>query len=182
MIHAIGPSGVSLHAYRATVQPSCHCRTSSNHTRAYELQRVLPCPQHHQDSVSERLRRWTRNPLGSARRGSNPLAVEILALKRLLQPCQRMGESQCKQSMSSRDRSGLSRTKAGLRGIANGPLLLSQLPQPPQTASSPFEHSGEAPMAPLILLQRCEEAPVAKVPTTNDLLAMCTLKTVCPSG
>ena len=28
-----------------------------------------------QDSVSERLRRWTRNPLGSARRGSNPLAV-----------------------------------------------------------------------------------------------------------
>ena len=30
-----------------------------------------------QDSVSERLRRWTRNPLGSARRGSNPLAVEF---------------------------------------------------------------------------------------------------------
>ena len=30
-------------------------------------------PKH--DSVSERLRRWTRNPLGSARRGSNPLAV-----------------------------------------------------------------------------------------------------------
>ena len=25
--------------------------------------------------MSERLRRWTRNPLGSARRGSNPLAV-----------------------------------------------------------------------------------------------------------
>ena len=32
---------------------------------------------HHQDSVSERLRRWTRNPLGSARRGSNPLAVDF---------------------------------------------------------------------------------------------------------
>ena len=30
------------------------------------------------DSVSERLRRWTRNPLGSARRGSNPLAVDYL--------------------------------------------------------------------------------------------------------
>ena len=27
------------------------------------------------DTVSKRLRRWTRNPLGSARRGSNPLAV-----------------------------------------------------------------------------------------------------------
>ena len=126
--------------------------------------------------MSERLRRWTRNPLGSARRGSNPLAVEILALKRLLQPCQRMGESQCKQSMSSRDRSGLSRTKAGLRAIANGPLLLSQLPHTPQTASSPFEHSGEAPMAPLILLQRCEDVPVAKVPTRNYLLTMCTLR------
>ena len=34
------------------------------------LRRKLAC-----DSVSERLRRWTRNPLGSARRGSNPLAV-----------------------------------------------------------------------------------------------------------
>ena len=30
------------------------------------------------DSVSERLRRWTRNPLGSARRGSNPLGVVLL--------------------------------------------------------------------------------------------------------
>ena len=30
-----------------------------------------------QDSVSERLRRWIRNPLGSARRGLKPLAVEI---------------------------------------------------------------------------------------------------------
>ena len=29
------------------------------------------------DTVSERLRRWTRNPLGSARRGSNPLGVVL---------------------------------------------------------------------------------------------------------
>ena len=35
------------------------------------------------DTVSERLRRWTRNPLGSARRGSNPLAV---ARRRCAQP------------------------------------------------------------------------------------------------
>merc|ERR1712218_97603 len=34
-----------------------------------------------QDSVSERLRRWTRNPLGSARRGSNPLAVDKSQLR-----------------------------------------------------------------------------------------------------
>ena len=32
------------------------------------------------DSVSEWLRRWTRNPLGSARRGSNPLGVVLLPL------------------------------------------------------------------------------------------------------
>ncbi len=30
------------------------------------------------DTVSEWLRRWTRNPLGSARRGSNPLGVATL--------------------------------------------------------------------------------------------------------
>ena len=30
----------------------------------------------HQDTVSERLRRWIRNPLGSASRGSNPLGVD----------------------------------------------------------------------------------------------------------
>ena len=32
---------------------------------------------HIRDTVSERLRRWTRNPLGSARRGSNPLGVVL---------------------------------------------------------------------------------------------------------
>ena len=34
------------------------------------------------DTVSERLRRWTRNPLGSARRGSNPLGVACCARAR----------------------------------------------------------------------------------------------------
>ena len=33
--------------------------------------------QHADDTVPERLRGWTRNPLGSARRGSNPLGVAI---------------------------------------------------------------------------------------------------------
>ena len=28
------------------------------------------------DTVSEWLRRWTRNPLGSARKGSNPFGVD----------------------------------------------------------------------------------------------------------
>ena len=32
-----------------------------------------------QDSVSEWLRRWTRNPLGSARVGSNPTAVVLIS-------------------------------------------------------------------------------------------------------
>lgn len=39
---------------------------------------MLPC---FTDSVSERLRRWTRNPLGSARRGSNPLAVDYVSFR-----------------------------------------------------------------------------------------------------
>ena len=34
-----------------------------------------------EDTVSEWLRRWTRNPLGSARRGSNPLGVDFLDVK-----------------------------------------------------------------------------------------------------
>ena len=29
------------------------------------------------DTLAEWLRRWTRNPLGSARRGSNPLGVDL---------------------------------------------------------------------------------------------------------
>ena len=33
--------------------------------------------QHADDTVPERLRGWTRNPLGSARRGSNPLGVAL---------------------------------------------------------------------------------------------------------
>ena len=40
--------------------------------------------------MSDRLRRWTRNPLGSARRGSNPLGVGI-ALVRLLRGALRRG-------------------------------------------------------------------------------------------
>ena len=31
------------------------------------------------DTLSEWLRRWTRNPLGSARKGTNPLGVALLA-------------------------------------------------------------------------------------------------------
>ena len=32
------------------------------------------------DEVAEWLRRWTANPMGSARVGSNPILVEILAI------------------------------------------------------------------------------------------------------
>ena len=60
---SIPGGGVSICSHRY-VQP-----------RAYGL-KPLVC-----DSVSERLRRWTRNPLGSARRGSNPLAVVLLVNK-----------------------------------------------------------------------------------------------------
>ena len=38
-------------------------------------------PGNEQDTLSEWLRRWTRNPLGSARRGSNPLAVDKSQLR-----------------------------------------------------------------------------------------------------
>ena len=40
-----------------------------------QVRALVPGPRKKHDTVSERLRRWTRNPLGSARRGSNPLGV-----------------------------------------------------------------------------------------------------------
>ena len=43
-----------------------------------------------QDTLSEWLRRWTRNPLGSARKGSNPLGV---ALPQTLQTAARPSRS-----------------------------------------------------------------------------------------
>ena len=66
-----------------------------------------------QDTVSEWLRRWTRNPLASGRRGSNPLGVDLQSLRflqgfynvlarilhgfsMLLQGCTRLSISFCK--------------------------------------------------------------------------------------
>ena len=46
----------------------CHCRCA-------EMRQMLSV----HATVSEWLRRWTRNPLGSARRGSNPLGVDVAA-------------------------------------------------------------------------------------------------------
>ena len=48
------------------------CSKSSNRQAA-----TLDRHKQIQDSVTEWLRWWTRNPLGSARRGSNPLAVVV---------------------------------------------------------------------------------------------------------
>ena len=48
----------------------------SSHIILWPAKHLIPCCPS-DDSVSERLRRWTRNPLGSARRGSNPLAVAL---------------------------------------------------------------------------------------------------------
>ena len=36
------------------------------------------------DEVAEWLRRWTANPLGSARVGSNPILVEFLIIARYI--------------------------------------------------------------------------------------------------
>ena len=60
------------------------CRADARETRVAiilppEARRRCARPRH--DTVSERLRRWTRNPLGSARRGSNPLAVAFVPSK-----------------------------------------------------------------------------------------------------
>ena len=51
---------------------SLPCRLRSTPKGPAAWTKLLP---HRCDSVSEWLRRWTRNPLGSARRGSNPLTI-----------------------------------------------------------------------------------------------------------
>ena len=72
-----------LQVVRLLPQPSDHGCTSALFKQS-PLARAPRCPSKkvssfflrlYHDSVSERFRRWTRNPLGSARRGSNPLGV-----------------------------------------------------------------------------------------------------------
>ena len=41
------------------------------------IDHAIPIDLQH-DTVSEWLRRWTQNPLGSARRGSNPFGVDVI--------------------------------------------------------------------------------------------------------
>ena len=63
----------------AYIVTTCPGLGLDSHQAAAPTNVSLFCEQHtccHYDSVSEWLRRWTRNPLGSARRGSNPLAVD----------------------------------------------------------------------------------------------------------
>ena len=57
------------------------CSGQVQHARSLNLHMIMVKVEAlQQDSVSEWLRRWTRNPLGSARRVSNPLAVVLFLL------------------------------------------------------------------------------------------------------
>ena len=50
----------------------------------------------HRDEVAEWLRRWTANPMGSARVGSNPILVDVsLLFLYLLTPDQKVLLYQC---------------------------------------------------------------------------------------
>ena len=58
-------------------------RGAAPHARCRQSNWYLGVSQISTDTVSEWLRRWTRNPLGSARRGSNPLGVVVESHHRL---------------------------------------------------------------------------------------------------
>ena len=64
------------------VLKSCPYSAGTQHDAAHGLafEKLRTITENH-DSVPEWLRRWTRNPLGSARRGSNPLDVVLSALR-----------------------------------------------------------------------------------------------------
>ena len=75
--HATRPNSLqpSLQLIRSLNSIPCPAPPMQTNQRGRHKQQNLPT----EDSVSEWLRRWTRNPLGSARRGSNPLAVDCSA-------------------------------------------------------------------------------------------------------
>ena len=58
-------------AHASANTPGCPCGMLLRFLRVWEATVFLI----KQDTVPERLRRWTQNPLGSASRSSNPLAV-----------------------------------------------------------------------------------------------------------
>ena len=64
------------HRSGGLISPDCLAPPAPPHPSKEELVRCHS--QIANDTVSEQLRRWTRNPLGSARRGSNPLGVDLL--------------------------------------------------------------------------------------------------------
>ena len=75
---AIFTSGCSSEAVRRSIQCAiCPIDTcpAANYGQREKYMMMRKNQIHHHDSVTEWLRWWTRNPLGSARRGSNPLAV-----------------------------------------------------------------------------------------------------------
>ena len=87
--------------------------------RSAESLRACNCSyQQASDTVSERLRRWTRNPLGSARRGSNPLGVAFALVSKL-------SNLLCASSEELRSKNPRAFAGAFLRGIF--PLSFSLL-------------------------------------------------------
>ena len=72
------PDMQSEHCLHVLLDPSQLNHKSTRGGVGGGATQLLQCGRHAiSDTVSERLRRWTRNPLGSARRGSNPLAVVL---------------------------------------------------------------------------------------------------------
>ena len=72
------PRNAELHSQRA-IGPASSVWLIQMHLKDIWGRQCLRCSLDDPgtDTVSERLRRWTRNPLGSARRGSNPLGVAL---------------------------------------------------------------------------------------------------------
>ena len=104
LLKSIAVFGFLVRSWRSADRPRSHLRASlrfqsqCQEHRETHVSRVghgvdtwdggtyLVCIQQNHtkhDTVSERLRRWTRNPLGSARRGSNPLGVAIVICRRI---------------------------------------------------------------------------------------------------
>jgi hypothetical protein len=93
-----------------------------------------------QDSVSEWLRRWIRNPLGSARRGSNPLAVVLVPFRERLR--QRLPKAFQRFTEGSRR---LPEAPRGSQRLPEGPRGSQRFPEAPHDSQRLREAHREAP-------------------------------------
>jgi hypothetical protein len=131
------PAGVRIPSGSNFIEPSEHVvLRAPTHASSCPCSPPIELDLVSTDTVSERLRRWTRNPLGSARRGSNPLGVEfhILTLQ---------GETIAKLLDFTHQERATNEGKCGPSPSPSPPLFFEVLAAPPGGLAASTLKKGE---------------------------------------